>query len=315
MSLAISFVRLSQPMTVSPADYFSFNARAPFLYRPLLPALLSWMPVDFQSCRVGLNVPLDTCANVAALALDGTFLFVTCLCVWSAMSVVAERVGRHPDWGIPAALLALWMATACFVLPPNRILYYAYDSLDLAFVAVGVMLATRWRRRGALLLIPLTFLAAFNKETAVFIPISVLVFAFFMRQIDRRLLVCSGLAAIATPLAKPLSVAFIQWKLGTTVPANLFELQLLGNLRQLTNPLMWLAWGSAMGGALLALLLLPSLDPHVRKLRRVVVAIVVVWFGVIMVVGMAREMRLLAPLIPVVVLAVTALLWDFLGDP
>ena len=165
-----------------------------------------------------------------------------------------------------------------------------------------------------MLLIPLTFVAAFNKETAVFIPISAVVFAFYMRRVDRRLIACSALAVIATLLAKPLSVAFIEQRLGSTAPAKVFERHLSENLGQLANPVTWLAWGSAMGGALLALLLLPSLDAHVLKLRRIVVSTIVAWFGVIMAVGVVREMRLLAPLIPVVALTVTTLLWDLIGQ-
>jgi hypothetical protein len=299
--MTIAFCHLSLTLhQVEPAAFYSFAARQPFIYRVLIPAAFSLLPVNFATCSTSLKFPIGQCADVAALSLDWLALVLACTTLLAAFRLVAAHARtplRQPGLIVP---IFLWMVIFDYILVPNRSVYYPYDFLQLLFFSGGVWLGTSGR--GGYWGLPLlTFVSALNKEDAVFVPVISAIYAYWGGRLDRRVILTVVASILLVVIAKYLSVIYIKdfIRVPTVDHPVLFENQLLDNLRQTANPIAWLSWLSAFGGGLF-LMALPITG--YRRLKLVVVGLCLSWLAIIFVFGVARQLRLMGPLILPVVL-------------
>jgi len=300
--MTVAFCHLSlSAQVVEPVSFYTFGAREPFIYRILLPAVFSLLPVNLLTCRTPLPFPLEHCLDVAALGVDWLALVFSCFILAHAFRILVSHDQsrlRQPALVVP---LFLWMVIFDYVLVMNRSMYYPFDFLQLLFFSSAVWVGVS-ARKGYWYLPLLAFVSALNKEDAIFLPLTAGLFAYWVGELHRRMLVSIGLGCVAVLLAKYVSLQFVRQGLGLAVSApTLYENHLSYNLQQLMNPLAWCSWMSIFGGAAF-ILALPL--RRIARLKLVIAGIVLAYLPVVFAVGEAREIRLFGPLICAVLLPV-----------
>jgi hypothetical protein len=294
--MTIAFCHLSLSLhAIEPTVFYSFGARQPFLYRVLIPAVFSLLPINYSLCKTGLKFPVSNCADLTALCLDWLALVFACVALISSFRILSsnERTPFHrPELIVP---VFLWMVIFDYMLVPNWSAYYPYDFLQLFFFSVAVWIGAS--RRGGFWAMPLlTFLSALNKEDAVFLPLVGALYASSAGKFDRKVIVATFVSFLLVVAAKYVSIAYVNSIVESLSPARpeLFELHLFDNLRQALNPVAWLSWLSMFGGSLF---FLPMLSPRYRYIRFAVIALLLSWITIMFIVGMMRQLRLMGPMI------------------
>lgn len=287
----LCFAHISEQHMVAPADFFGLRTPGPFAYRVLLPALFHGAWIVAPGCRTHLNPPISACVDLTSLVIDTVALLGASVLIRAAFLRLRAR-----GWPVrlPALAVALfgWTVIFNYLLVPNRSIYYPYDFPELFFMALAAWLGTRGGR-WVWAVPPLAFVAALNKETALFLPGVYAVYALAADRLTRRSVVIL-LASLPLPaLAKALSAWWLLDVMNHRVigpPPVLFEDQLAYNLHQLANPLAWLAWAGAWGGAAFVA---PTRAGLRTPVGRAVLLLVLAWLAVVAVVGISREIRLL----------------------
>lgn len=291
----IAWTHLSLFRMLDPAELFSFNARPPFTYRLFLPFLLSPLRIDFANCATGLNAPIGSCADVAALIIDTASLFFATALMLSTFRILA-RAGAIPFLRPElVAPILLWTVTFSYVAVPNSSIYYAYDFPELLFFALTARLAVA-APGYAFVLPPLLLLAATCKETALFMVPVYLIYAWCMRPLTRAQWVAAGVAAALVAASKYALYAYVIHYMRPDLAAApvVYENQVVKNLRQFANPMAWFAWTGLYGGAAVLLAAPVAARPG---LNRAIFAVIAGWMVILLAVGLPREMRLFGPMI------------------
>jgi hypothetical protein len=291
----VAFFHLSGPRPIEPQYYFTFKTRQPFIYRILLPMIMNHIGIDVSNCNTGLNFPIQSCGDIASLIIDDLALIISCMMIYATFIKIAS----HSDTSLGEPFIAIpifiWMVIFTYVMVPNRNLYYPYDFSELMFFSlaayVGACLHISY------IVLPfLTLLSALNKETAFFVPIICVLYANTVGALRQRLLISAAASFVISFFTKYLCIWYIRIIIGRGFSGHLllFENRILDNLSQLANPIAWMSWAAAFGG--LYLLWFVPMD-RTRILDRAVGLLACMWVGVIFIVGINRELRLLAPLI------------------
>lgn len=306
----IAFCHLSEIRMVEPTNFYSFNSREPFVYRMLIPLVLSVFHVDFMTCKTQLNFPISSCADLLALCIDWSSLAFSCIiliiCFRKIKSNEATRLHR-PEIVVP---VFMWMVIFNYMLVPNRSIYYPYDFLELSFLSVAVWLGVSGR--GGYWGLPLlTLLSSLNKETALFLPVVYTLYVGWRGELTRRTILIAILSLLFVFVGKYFCVFYITNFIITTPPndPSIFENHLFLNITQMANPIAWLAWLSAFGGAAI-FMILPS--PRIRNLKIVVSGLILTWILVIFFVGITRQIRLMGPMIYPILLPVMLIIEDLM---
>ncbi|MBS1798807.1 MAG: hypothetical protein JSS95_03180 [Acidobacteria bacterium] len=247
------------------------------------------IPADFLHRHIPhlflprLNAPFDS--------NDNWFLFFLTFAALLGTLSIARRLARDIGKSEGFEWLALGMAYAAYfdtILVLNRNLFYPYDLTALFFFTALSYLAYRGRALAfALVLVP----AMINKETAAM--------AIFL---------CFGLHVRRTNLVKILATCtalgfeVIAIRLGQSFYLNSLcpgcagppEYHMGMNLRQMANPLFWAALPGVFGFAWVAALIFWRYAT--LRTRRTVAGLFAVWFVVMMVTGIIREIRIFSEL-------------------
>lgn len=304
--ITIAFCHLSEARMVEPNDFYTFNAREPFIYRIFLPMLFS--SFHFGSCSTKLNFPIGSCADLAALCVDGFSLIISSFIVLRVFRTIpsGSTIEFHrPELVVP---LFLWMVIFTYLLVPNRSIYYPYDFTELMFFSIGVYLSMTGKS-GVYILPILTFVSSLNKETSLFLPIIYAVYAGYTRKLTKASFVSVSVSVLAVFVGKYVSIYYVANVLGKNTFPSIFENQFLYNIMQLSNPLAWLAWLSAFGGCGL-FLAIPRIG--YSRLNMIVGALILLWAFIVFFVGISRGMRLFGFLIFPVLLPIMLQIEEFL---
>lgn len=192
----IAFCHLSEIRMVEPNDFYTFNAREPFIYRILLPLLFS--KFRLSSCSTKLNFPIGSCADLTALFVDVLSLITSSVMVLYVFRRIpsGNKISFHrPELAVP---LFLWMVIFTYMLVPNRAVYYPYDFLELMFFSIGIYMSTL--KNGIYVLPILTFVSSMNKETALFLPLIYAVYTGYTGKLTK-----AAIASVGISLWLPLS--------------------------------------------------------------------------------------------------------------
>lgn len=292
---SIAFCHLSESRTLDPDQYYNFGAHEPFVYRIFLPLIFSGFSFVSKGCSTQLNFPIASCADLTALCVDSISLMITCALTFLSFKAIAlkpEFQLRRPGLVIP---VLLWMVVFNYVAVPNRSIYYPYDFPELMFFAGGAYLGTL-ETRGKYFLPLLTFISGLNKETALFLPFVYVIFVVVSGRLDRSQKISVALAVVAAILAKYFGFYYVisVVKAGAILSPKVYEQHFMHNLQQMLNPLAWLSWASAFGGAWI---LVFQRWNKMRVVNLLIIAIVLAWLAIVFVVGIAREIRLFGFLI------------------
>jgi len=308
--MTVAFCHLGLSLhELEPVTYYSFGAREPFIYRILIPALFRLLPINLTTCSTHLRFPIEHCADVAALVVDWLALALACVVLAAAFRAIAAHASCHLKQPALVIPVFVWMVIFDYILVPNAAMYYPYDFLQLFFFAIAVWLGVS--ARGGYWCLPLlAFIGAFNKEDAIFIPLTAAIYSVLVRKLDRRMILSVAAAAVAVFLAKYVSLMYVRQviKLPALNP-TLYENHLLFNLHQVLNPIAWLGWLSAFGGGAI-LMALPL--RRTGRLKVFVLSLIAAWVPVVFLVGESREVRLLGPLICPMLLPVMVTLEELL---
>jgi hypothetical protein len=284
-------VILTQQVTLN--DYYSFAARAPFIYR-ILPAMLyRILLVTHVNGITGLKAPLDTYFGVFQLLLDsasliGTFIF---------MARIASRLNPL----LPARVVILFAGSTellivvfGFFMVPNYAVFYPYDFPDMC-CAAGIFYLCVSPSSAAKILLPIAvFVATLNKETALFYSGLYLAFS-IERRTNWKEVAFVLLASVAGfLLARSFVVMFVTHSgLTTTTGGPQYEYQFVSNtLSQLRNPLLFFALLNICSYLYLGVWVIRK---RLDRTDMLILALVIAWILTMSVVGVVRQLRLFVP--------------------
>src|SRR5208337_1406420 len=131
LCISIAFCHLSEYRMIEPVDFYTFNAKEPFIYRIFLPVLFSKFDFVLGSCSTKLNFPIGSCADLTALFVDALSLMISCVIVLHVFRKLpsGDIISFHrPELVVP---LFLWMVIFTYLIVPNRSIYYPYDFTEL----------------------------------------------------------------------------------------------------------------------------------------------------------------------------------------
>lgn len=287
INLCLNHQTLSTPM-VEQEPYYTFNARAPFDGRILLPAIYYLLSFGGHSFRTGLNDPFGSTYSVFQFVVDFASLSVAAMCLRGTFGIIRARRDRHND--LFAVVTIVLTVVFGYICVPNRSLFYPYDFPELAFFAALLFLSVDARHDNKYAFPALVFFACLNKETAL---VGVFFYLIFRDTALTRgvLLVAAG--SITAGLAARVLAGLATHYLHPDQPAKIAELQVWDNMRQLANPLFWLVIPGVF-----SYLAWPVLAIRRRLTTRDarILLVVAVWCCGMWVVGVARELRIFAPM-------------------
>jgi hypothetical protein len=296
--LQLAWMHVSSIHMVAPLDYFNLKSSEPFVYRTFWPMVLSFIGLENLGRSTSLNFPADNTANLAALLIDFFTMYFTLAILLSFSKKLFEKInpGKRDICVFLMIGSYLWCIIFSYLLVPNRTIFYPYDFTEQMFIAVSVYLSIarfKWLHAG---LIMTCLVAGLNKETAVFYPVMFLLFRYAIGKMTSLDIAAAVIATTAAFLSKYLSLMYLSFVNDYSVPADaqFFELQIVYNIEQMTNPLAWLSWLGAFGG--LYILIVPLLSRVPRRILVPTIMILLCWVAIMFVVGISREMRLLGPM-------------------
>ena len=285
LHFSIDYLNLTFPM-IAFNPYVHGQIGPPFRYR----ILVAWIYRGFAAIMGGhrlphLIAPFDS--------QQGWFLVLLCtaslmVAVYATGQAIRSVTGSSRyRW---LSLLVLEMAYFNYILPPHRALFYPYDLPALAFFAVLTWLALEARYLWfAIVFVPATM----NRETAIYALLLFLLLNIGRQPAAKLLAYGAGLTAVFAGIKYALYVLLHQSCQGC--PA-LAENQLGYNLRQLANPVFWVAAASVFAYAWVALF---PLWKHIdTRLRRSFTVLIWLWTVPMFLVAILRELRVFAELSP-----------------
>jgi hypothetical protein len=240
--------------------------------------------------------------------VDGLSLIISCMIVLRVFRKIQSSGAiclHRPELAVP---LFLWMVIFTYLIVPNRSIYYPYDFTELMFFSIGTYLSTMGRP-GIYILPVLTFVSSLNKETSLFLPAIYAIYTGYTGKLTKGSIVAVGVSVLAVFVGKYASIYYVTNVIEKNIIPSVFENQFFYNIKQLLNPLAWLAWLSVFGGCGL-FLAIPRTG--YKRLNIVVVTLIFLWFFIVFFVGISRAMRLFGFLIFPVLLPMMIQIEDFL---
>jgi hypothetical protein len=272
-----------------------FARGGPFAFR-MLPAMLwsvaLWCAQPFaQHPWPALNPPFQS-PQECFIAL------VTFLSIAGAMLTIRRTIRFScPAWAEWFAPLLGILAYFDLILPLHRNIWYPYDALAIFFFAL--LIDAAYRNRPWLFVLALPF-AILNKETAIMTVIAYAAFQYTHMQTRRLAILCGSFATVALVI-REIQKAWILHVCHNMCGTGTQHL-LLFNLKQLLNPLFWLALAGVFGFAWVLLVLL--WDDIPPRIRRAVVWVGAAWIAAMLWNGILRELRIFSELSVLVVLSI-----------
>lgn len=273
-------------------NYYNFNVEPPFSYR-ILPAII-YRAIFFGNgeIKLGLNEPLSSSYQVFQLILDSVSLFV--------LAYVMYLIARHVNTTIRPRVIFVF-STSIFLMivvfgyfmVPNRALFYPYDFTELALTAIIIYLCSRRSDRDIIFFPLVIFFSSMNKETAIFFLglYIVLRLDYSTNKARTIFIVLASLVAaiIARIIAIKLSRPFDGYEFSIQ---HQYIIQLPYTMQQLTNPILLFAMTGIFSYLYFPIIILRK---NLNKTDTMIVVMVLLWFIIMVTVGIIRELRIFAP--------------------
>ena len=289
--LNVSFAHQALYQMVSVDNYYSFKLEAPFAYR-ILPIILYKMIMGNDIIQSHLPSPLQDSAHIFQMALDTICLFTTILFLYLFVRNVAH-LNKITSAALACSFLMLVLCFGIFFVP-NQSLFYTYDFLDFVTISLVLLLSVTKFKYNFLAVCIVIFLGVLAKETAFFYASIYIILKSNGNILNFKNILYAAVFVVIFITSKNLAIYLANlYKGGDVITGPIIYNQINSHLNQLKNPLFYFS----MSG-IFSYLYVPVfyIRKSLNKVDYLLLSMVLIWIGIMFVVGIMRELRIFTPM-------------------